>query len=334
MPARKSLVMGASGFVGSHVTRQLVTRGDDVRVMLRHTSSTRGIDDLDVERIHGDIFDDEAVRAAMTDRDVVFYCVVDPRAVLPDPTPLYRTNVEGLRRVLDHAVAAELTKFVFLSTICTIAVSSDGRAVTEDMPFNWSDRAGEYVQTRLAAEELVLAAARHRGLPAVAMCVSNTYGPLDWQPTPHGAVVARAASGTMRAYARGAAAEVVGIEDAARAMLLAAERGRAGERYIISERYLSLRDIVCTAAAETGVRPPRFAVPMAALYAGAYATVPVRALMPGRIPPLLTVVRLLDVTSPADHSKAVRELGWNPEPTTDAIRRAARFYAEHRPHCR
>ncbi|WP_158021397.1 NAD-dependent epimerase/dehydratase family protein [Mycolicibacterium chubuense] len=324
--------MGASGFLGSHVTRQLVARGDDVRVMLRRTSSTRGIDDLDVERRYGDIFDDEAVRCAMAGREVVFYCVVDTRAMLPDPAPLFDTNVEGLRRVLNYAVDAGLQKFVYLSTIATMALSSDGRPVTEEAPFNWSRICGRYVQSRLTAEELVLDAEQRRGLPAVVMNVSNTYGPRDWQPTPHGAVVARAASGTMRFYARGAAAEVVGVEDAAHAMLLAAEHGRPGERYIISESYMQLRDILRAAADETGVRPPAVAVPMTMLYAGAYAGLPLRRLLPTRIAPLLDVVRLLDLTSPADHSKAARELGWRPAPTSQAIRRAARFYAEHRPH--
>ncbi|MGX9670314.1 NAD-dependent epimerase/dehydratase family protein [Mycobacterium sp. HM-7] len=329
MAPRKSLVMGASGFLGSHVTRQLVERGDDVRVLLRESSSTKGIDDLDVERCYGDIFADDAVRAAMADRDVVFYCVVDARAMLPDPAPLFRTNVDGLRRVLDIAVDADLEKFVFVSTICTIAVSSDGSAVTEETPFNWGDKGGDYVRSRRTAEQLVLEAARIRGLPAVAMCVSNTYGPGDWQPTPHGEIVARTAAGRMRFYAARAAAEVVGIEDAARALLLAAERGRAGERYIISESYLSLRTILETAADEIGVRPPRFGIPKAAMYAGAYAALPLRAGCPGKVPPLLTITRLLYLPSPADHSKARRELGWEPEPTVNAIRRAARFYAEH-----
>ena len=102
---RKVLVMGASGFVGSHVTRKLVERGDDVRVYLRKSSSTVAIDDLDVERCYGDLRDEEALRAAMSDRDVVFYCVVDTRFYLRDPAPLFETNVESLRRVLD--VAAE-----------------------------------------------------------------------------------------------------------------------------------------------------------------------------------------------------------------------------------
>jgi nucleoside-diphosphate-sugar epimerase len=100
--------MGASGFVGSHVTRKLAERGDDVRVYLRKSSSTVAIDDLDVERCYGDLRDEEALRAAMSDRDVVYYCIVDTRFYLRDPGPLYETNVESLRRVLDLASKANL----------------------------------------------------------------------------------------------------------------------------------------------------------------------------------------------------------------------------------
>ena len=121
MASPKKLVIGASGFVGSHVTRQLVENGEDVRVMIRKTSSTKAFDDLDVERHHGDVFDDEALRAAMAGCDVVYHCVVDTRFWLRDAAPLFRTNVEGLRHVLDAAVAADLKRFVFTSTIGTLA---------------------------------------------------------------------------------------------------------------------------------------------------------------------------------------------------------------------
>ncbi|MET0898607.1 MAG: NAD-dependent epimerase/dehydratase family protein [Mycobacterium sp.] len=325
---RKVLVMGASGFVGSHVTRQLVERGDDVRVLLRKTSPTVGIDDLDVQRRYGDIFDDDAVRAAMADRDVVFYCVVDARAMLPDPAPLFRTNVEGLRHVLDIAADAELQKFVYLSTIGTIAVSRDGAAVTEDTPFNWADKGGPYIEARRTAEDMVFRYVRERGLPAVALNVSTPYGPGDWQPTPHGGLVARAASGKMPFYVRGVSAEVVGVEDAAGALLLAAEHGRNGQRYIISESYLSMRGLFEIAARETGVAAPRLGIPLAGLFAAAYAAEPVRALRPRKITPFLNVVRLAATTSPADHGKATRELGWQPKPVAEAIRRAAEFYVE------
>ena len=130
------LVIGASGFVGSHVTRQLVEGGEDVRVMLRKTSSTKGIDDLNVEHHYGDIFDDDALRAAMAECDFVFYCVVDTRFWLRDPAPLFRTNVEGLRHILDAAADADLKRFVFTSTTGTLA-ADHSKPVTEDDPFNW-----------------------------------------------------------------------------------------------------------------------------------------------------------------------------------------------------
>jgi dihydroflavonol-4-reductase len=325
---RKALVMGASGFVGSHVTRQLVERGDDVRVLLRKTSPTRGIDDLDVHRCYGDIFDGDAVRAAMADRDIVYYCVVDARAMLPDPAPLVRTNVEGLRHVLDIAADTDLYRFVYLSTIGTIAVSRDGSAVTEETPFNWADKGGPYINARRTAEDMVQRYVSQRALPAVTVCVSTPYGPRDWQPTPHGGLVARAAIGKMPFYVTGVNTEVVGVEDAARALLLAAEHGRTGQRYIASESYLSMRELFAIAAAETGVAAPRIGITLAALYGAAYAMEPVRALRPGKVTPFLNVVRLAATTSPADHGKATRELGWQPSPTAEAVRRAARFYAE------
>ncbi len=153
---RKVLVMGASGFVGSHVTRKLVERGDDVRVYLRKSSLTVAIDDLDVERCYGDLRDEDALRAAMADRDVVFYCVVDTRFYLRDPSPLFETNVESLRRVLDVAVQADLDRFVFCSTIGTIAIAENGESATEDMPFNWDGIGGAYIESRRQAEDLVL----------------------------------------------------------------------------------------------------------------------------------------------------------------------------------
>ena len=126
---------------------------------------------------YGDLRDEDALRAAIADRDVVFYCVVDTRFYLRDPSPLFETNVESLRRVLDVAVQADLDRFVFCSTIGTIAIAENGESVTEDMPFNWPGKGGAYIESRRQAEDLVLRYARERGLPAVALCVSNPYGP-------------------------------------------------------------------------------------------------------------------------------------------------------------
>ncbi|WP_163686337.1 NAD-dependent epimerase/dehydratase family protein [Mycolicibacterium gadium] len=328
MPSpRRALVMGASGFVGSHVTRRLVERGDDVRVYLRRSSKTLGIDDLDIERCYGDLYDEEALRAAMADRDVVYYCVVDTRFHLRDPAPLFETNVNCLQRVLGIANEADLYRFVFCSTIGTIALGH-GRPATEDDAFNWPGVGGPYIESRRKAEELVLAYARDRGLPAVVLNVSNPYGPLDWQPS-QGLMVKMAAHGQLPAYVKGVSTEVVGIEDVADAFLLAAEHGRVGERYIISESYMSMRDLLTTAADEVGARPPRFGIPLRVMYAAGFVTGVVSRLL--RRDPVIDVtgVRLLHTTSPADHGKATRELGWKPSPAAESIRKAARFHVDH-----
>ena len=330
MTGPKKLVLGASGFLGSHVTRQLVERGDDVRVFLRRTSSTAAIDDLDVERHYGDVFDDDALRAAMTGVDDVFYCVVDTRVWLRDPAPLFRTNVEGLRHVLDAALDADLRRFVFTSSIATIGIPAEDRPATEDDAFNWADKGGGYIRSRVAAEDLVLSYARERGLPAVAMCISNTYGPRDWQPTPHGKQLALAAAGKMPFYIKGWDGEVVGIEDAAAAMLLAAEKGRDGERYIISDRVMSARELYEIAAETAGVKAPRFGVPLWAMYVVASVSDGVCAVL--RRDSILSrmSVRLMHVMPPLEHGKAESELGWQPEPTPDSVRRAVEFYLTRR----
>jgi dihydroflavonol-4-reductase len=325
----KKLVIGGSGFVGSNVIRKLVQRGEDVRVMLRETSSTKAIDDLDVERCYGDVFDEQALQAAMVGCDVVYYCVVDARAWLRDPAPLLRTNIEGLRHVLDAALDADLRRFVFMSTIATLAVSTDGTPVTEEQPCNWYSDGGAYTQCRVDAENLVLRYARERGLPAVALCISNTYGPRDWQPTPHGGLIAMIAAGRAPFYFRGIGQEVVGIEDAAEAMILAAEKGRVGERYIISDRFLTTRELHDMAAAAGGARAPWLPIPRRMLLALSSVTQLLGDLTGREIKFVRRAFNMVDKMSPLDHGKAMRELGWRPAPIEDSIRDAVAFYRAH-----
>lgn len=325
-PAKK-LVLGASGFLGSHVTRQLVAQGDDVRVMLRKTSSTKGIDDLNVERCYGDLFDNDALRAAMADCDTIYYCVVDARMWLRDPAPLFRTNVDGLRNVLDIAtepqIAAALRRFVFTSTIGTMAINAT-RPVTEADPHNW-DEGGAYIESRVAAENLVLDYARDKGLPGVALCVSTTYGPRDWQPTPHGRQAALVAAGKMPFYPD-FGLEVIGIEEAARAMLLAADRGRIGERYIISDRFMHMRDIQNAIADAAGVPRARIKLPRSVLRVASRLNDVAARLLRRDLPFAAAGQRMAELMSPLDHGKAERELGWRPEPVEESLARAAQFF--------
>lgn len=320
------LVMGASGFLGSHVTRQLVERGDEVRVWTRPSSSTRAFDDLAVDHHRGELDDAAALAEALRGVDTVHYCIVDTRAWLHDPAPLFATNVDALGPVIDAALAAEVRRFVFCSTVGTIGIPEHGPADETDV-HNWVDRGGAYIRSRLEAEELVLAAARERGLPAVALCVSTTYGAPDFG-SPHGRMVADAALGTVPAYFANAAMEVVGVGDAARAFLLAAEHGRVGERYIVSDRTMSWKELVTTAAEAVDRPPPRFGIPLTVMKGVGLAGDGIARVLRRDVPMTSVTVRLMHVMPPLDHAKATRELGWEPEPTEEAIRAAARWYVD------
>jgi nucleoside-diphosphate-sugar epimerase len=235
--------------------------------------------------------------------------------------------VSALRDVLRVAAEANLRRLVFLSTIGTIAIGANGETVDEDTPFNWSEQAGGYIESRRQAEDLVFSYVENHGLPAVVANVSNPCGPPDWQPR-QGMFVQLAALGRLPFYVRGVAAEVVGIDDVADALLLAAERGRIGQRYIISERYMSQRELVTIAAEAVRARPPRLGVPMALAHAFAHLADAAGPLLRRRLPIGRQSARLLALTSPASHNKATRELGWHPGPTEDFIRRAARAYVD------
>jgi nucleoside-diphosphate-sugar epimerase len=319
-----ALVIGANGYLGSHVTRQLVADGQDVRVMVRAGATTIGIDDLKVTRFLGDIWDDDVLREAMAGCDVVYYCVVDTRGWLRDPSPLFRTNVEGTRNVLEVAKDAGLKRFVFTSSYVTVG-RKRGRVATEDDAIVLRGLT-PYVRSRVQAENLVMEYARDHGLPAVAVGISTTYGSGDWGRTPHGAIIAGAAFGKLPFVMKGIQLEAVGIDDAARAMLLAADKGRIGERYLISEKMITNAEVARIAAEAAGVPPPARSISLPLTYAMA-ALGSAKARLKGTDEQFsLDSLRLMRAEAPVDCSKAKRELGWQPAPVEESIRDAAKFW--------
>jgi dihydroflavonol-4-reductase len=321
---KPKLVIGANGFLGSHVTRQLAADGHDVRVMVRPNANTIGIDDVTVKKFVGDIWDNDTLREAMAGVDDVYYCVVDTRGWLRAPAPLFHTNVDGTRNVLEVAKDAGLHRFVFTSSYATVGRRRGHRATEDDI----IDLRGvtPYVRSRVQAENLVLQYAREAKVPAVAMCVSTTYGSGDWGRTPHGAIIAGAAFGKIPFVMRGIELEAVGVDDAALAMILAAEHGRVGERYLISEKMISNADVIRIAAEAAGVPAPTRSIPLPVAYTLALAG-SVKARLRGTDERLsLGSMRLMRAEAPVDHGKAVRELGWEPRPVEESIREAARFW--------
>jgi len=321
-----TLVLGASGFLGSHVVKALAARGRKVRTFVRPTSNTAGIDSLDTERCLGDVRDLDSVRAAMRGCDVVYYCVVDARAWLRDPAPLYETNVAALGNVLELALGLKLRRFVYTSTVGTIGINPSGVSSETDA-FNWGDRASEYIRARVRGEELFLSYCG-RGLPGVACNPSYTYGREDFQPTPHGWMIKLVVDGKMPCY-WDVNMPAVGIRDAAEAMLLAEERGRIGQRYLITERTLTLKELYDTAAEAVGRRPFRLRAPMPLVSLACTINEKIHRLLGRETPITQKSLQLMKIPKDYDNAKARTELGWNPRPVAEAVREAARWFRDH-----
>jgi len=182
------------------------------------------------------------------------------------------------------------------------------------------------VRSRVQAENLVVQYVRDHGLPAVAVCISTTYGAGDWGRTPHGAIIAAAAFGKLPFVMSGIRLEAVGIDDAARAMILAAQKGRVGERYLVSDKMISNADVVRIAAEAAGVPPPTKSMPLPVSYAMA-ALGSIKARITGTDQRLsLDSLRLMRAEAPISCAKAKRELGWQPRPVEESIREAAKFW--------
>jgi len=326
---KTALVTGASGFVGSHIVRALVERGRKVRVLVRRTSKLEAIYGLPVDICFGDVLEPDTIRRAMNGCGSVFYSVVDPRFWLSDTAPLRRNNVDGLVNAMDIALECGIDRFIFTSTMGTLGINPDG-PVTEDTPFNWLDRAPAYIRVRLEAEQRLLTYARDRDLPAIALCVANTYGPHDYQPTPHNGSLWHTAS-SKGAVAMGASQPTVDIRDVAEAALLAEQHGRIGERYIIANEFVSNRQFFTMAAAHLGNPPPRI-VPMWLAHGVARVSELVCKLLGKRDYMVSTdAVYLSNVFGVLDNRKARRELHWNPRPLGQTVADALDWFAQHQP---
>ncbi len=320
------LVTGASGFVGSHTARLLARQGRKVRVLLRKTSNAEAMQGLPVDIVYGDVLEPDSLRRAMEGCGSVFHSVVDPRFWLTDTTPLFRNNVEGLVNTMDVALESGIQRFIFTSTMGTLGINPHG-LVTEDTPFNWHDKAPPYILSRLEAEKQLLAYCRDRGLPGVALCIANTYGPEDYQPTPHGNALWQVGSGKMK-YVMDTSAPTVDIRDAAEAALLAEKHGRVGERYIIANAYVSNKELYGLAAAHCG-NPPPSTIPFPVAYASAWVIERIFKLLRRRDYLVRTdAVYLSNVFAELDSSKARRELHWNPRPIAETVRDAMGWYAQ------
>jgi dihydroflavonol-4-reductase len=322
----KALVTGGTGFIGCHVVRALVDDGASVRVLARPGSDRRALADLPVEVVTGDLTDPRSLTAPLAGVEVLYHVAADYRLWAPDPAVLYRVNVGGTRALLLAAAAAGVARVVYTSSVGALGLPLDGRPGTEDTPARLEDMVGHYKRSKFLAErEADMAAAR--GLPVVIVNPSAPVGPWDWKPTPTGRMLVDYLKGRMLAYLD-TGLNVVHVRDVARGHLLAAARGRAGERYILGHRdgNLGLRAIFERLAPYTGVRAPRVRLPYrAALALGSGAELVAR--FTGTEPVVArAAVQMAAKRMFFDPSKAIRHLGLPQTPVDEALRDAVDWF--------
>ncbi|GLR67109.1 epimerase [Acidocella aquatica] len=313
-------------FIGIRITRLLTERRRKVRVLLRKTSDQSALHGLPVEITYGDVLHPPSLSMAMQGCETVFYSVVDPRFWLTDQTPIFRNNVEGLVNAMDAALKAGVKRFIFTSTMGTLGLNPNGR-VSEDIPFNWLDRAPPYIRARLEAETRLLSYCREKGLPGIALCVANTYGPQDYQPTPHNGGLWEVASGRTK-VAIDVSQPTVDIRDVAMAALSAETQGRLGERYIIANEFVSNRTLFAMAAACGNQPPPKF-IPYGVSYGIAWITERLMKLA-GRKDFMISAnaMFLSNVFREMDNTKARTELDWRPRPLAETVRDCIEWLAD------
>jgi dihydroflavonol-4-reductase len=327
-----TLVTGATGFVGSHVARQLAGAGEAVRVLVRPSSNLQSLTGPPVERVNGDLRDAGSIDRAMKGVRQVFHVAADYRLWARNPSEIYESNVEGTRRLFEAAARHSVERIVYTSTVATIAVPDPAKRHPEALPSEQthgelSQMIGHYKRSKFLAEQEAVKAAAD-GLPVVIVNPTSPVGPGDWKPTPTGRIIVDFLNGKMPAYVD-TGLNVVDVEDVAAGHLLAATRGRVGERYILGACNMTLKESLDALSVITGRPAPRVRLPHAVALAAGYADEWFSRLV-GREPQIpVEGVKMSRHRMFIASDKAERELGYRPGSVELALERAVRWYETH-----
>jgi len=324
----KCFVTGATGFLGSHVARVMLSRGADVRLLVRPSSRTENIADLPAERVVGDLRDLESLKRGMAGCEVVLHVAADYRLWAVHGQELYQSNVEGTRNVLRAARDSGVRRVVYTSSVATMGFGSNGHMTDESSPVALSNMIGDYKRSKFMAEQLVIEAARG-GQDVVMVNPTTPIGERDIKPTPTGQIVVDFLKRKFPAYVD-TGLNLVDVKDCAEGHLLALEKAKPGERYILGAENLTLKQILDILAAITGLPSPTIRLP----YAVAYATGVIDTLVTGKMlkrEPRVTLdsVRMGRKKMFVTSAKAEHELGWNPGPVDGALQRAVEWFRAH-----
>ena len=325
----KTLLTGATGFLGSAVLRQLVEDGQNVRVLARPNGDRRNIEKVACEVIEGDLNDISSLQVAVAGCDALFHVAADYRIWTPNPSELYRTNDLGTVELFRAAAAAGIERMVYTSSVATLGIHSDGTPSNEATPVSRSDMVGHYKRSKFDAETSVMSLISKEHLPIVIVNPSTPIGPRDVKPTPTGRIIVEAAAGRMPAFVN-TGLNVVHVDDVAAGHIQAFKNGAIGERYILGGQDLSLKQILAEVAEIIGRKPPVISLPRTPLFPFAYLS-EVIARLRGGTEPMLTVdgLRMSKKRMYFSSAKAQKMLGYVTRPATEALRDAVEWFTSN-----
>lgn len=324
----KAFVTGATGFVGSHVARALAEQGADLRLLVRSTSRTDNIAELRAEVVKGDLRQPESLKNAMAGCEFVFHVAADYRIWVRDPEQMYRANVEGTRAVILAAQESGVRRVVYCSSVATMGFTESGQVVNEDTPVSLADMVGHYKRSKFMAEQIALEAGR-KGADVVVVNPTTPIGEQDIKPTPTGRIILDFLKRKFPAYVD-TGLNLADVKEVARGHVLAMEKAKPGERYILGGENLTLKQILDKLAELTGFPSPAMKVPHSVAMGFAAFDQFFTGMVMGKEPrATIDAVKMGRKKMFASSEKAVRELGYRIIPAEEALRRAIDWFQTH-----
>ncbi len=325
----KVFLTGATGFVGANVARELVSNGFQVKALVRPESQRTNIEGLPIEVVEGDLLDQRLLVNALRGCRALFHCAAHYSLWMKDAGLLYQVNVEGTRRILEAAREARIEKAVYTSSVAAIGVPPLGQVGTEETRTTIEDLVSDYKKSKFLAEIEVKRVCA-TGLPVVIVNPSTPIGPYDAKPTPTGQIVLDFLKGKIPFYVH-TGLNLIDVRDVARGHVLALERGRSGERYILGHENVTFKAMLDTLAEITGRPAPRHAIPYFVPFTAALVDEVVLGKFFGK-KPAVSLYSVMMSRKPMyyDASKAIRELSLPQSPVRDALQSAVDWFRENR----
>ena len=313
-----TLVTGVTGFVGSAVVRQLLEQGHSIRALVRSNSDCRNLDSLPIEYVTGDLSNPKTLLPAVTGCRFLFHVAADYRLWVPNAEHMYQCNVAGTRALMEAALAADVERIVYTSSVATLGLHKNGTAADETTPSSLADMIGVYKRSKFLAEQQVQSLIKEKGLPAVIVNPSTPMGAGDIKPTPTGRIILDTIRKRMPAYVD-TGLNIVHVEDVAHGHILALQKGTIGRRYILGGTNMTLQEILIEICRQYELSPPRIKLPHSAILPIAWCMERISSLTGKEPAATVDGVRMSKKKMFFSSERAKNELGYHWRSATEAI---------------